>query len=442
MKLKEYFQDKKNLTISQQDKFFLYEKIISQKTKRKFLNINSFINIKSFAYWFVMIILLVWIYGVYFFNWDFSYEWFMVQNNTNQVSADYIANIVQFNWTFYIKHEWRYYKTNKISNWDNVILKKWSEIVFDMNSGTKAKITGPARFVLHQNENNYQLLISEWDFIKMESTEQNTNSMEIILDDITISSQKNINLLITKQNNKYTINNQWWNIVVTKDNDIREVKKQQLLAIKDNDITLIENIEDFWEAIARQNVSQTFAIQTEQTSQQNENITALLLKEIDTNNLDNTQSNDNISMWLAQDLGFLDQKQIPSKEQSKEIYSILNKESILYNLEWLFKNQLLWDQKEQNHYRWTLESKIQKIYKIFNINYNNRNTMIENIKNIQEEFTNNYHIPEKYTNNLTIIINRITHIQSIENWSNTNIQEVDQLWNSIKTNPPSNLVLK
>ncbi|OQB40962.1 MAG: hypothetical protein BWY04_01119 [candidate division CPR1 bacterium ADurb.Bin160] len=42
----------------------------------------------------------------------------------------------------------------------------------------------------------------------MESLNPFTDSMEIILNDITISSEKNINLLVTKQNNEYKINNQ------------------------------------------------------------------------------------------------------------------------------------------------------------------------------------------------------------------------------------------
>jgi len=52
MKLKDYFIAQKEYKISENDKFFLYEKIISQKNKKNLLNIriSSFINIKSFAY--------------------------------------------------------------------------------------------------------------------------------------------------------------------------------------------------------------------------------------------------------------------------------------------------------------------------------------------------------------------------------------------------------
>jgi hypothetical protein len=54
------------------------------------------------------------------------------------------------------------------------------------------------------------------------------------------------------------------------------------LAIKDNDITLIKNIEDFGDAIVKQNLSQTFAIS--QDTKENEKITEMLLKEINDEN--------------------------------------------------------------------------------------------------------------------------------------------------------------
>ena len=61
MKLKDYFSIKQENQISANDKFFIYEKIISQKNKKNLRNIKifDFLSVKSFAYGFVMIILLV-----------------------------------------------------------------------------------------------------------------------------------------------------------------------------------------------------------------------------------------------------------------------------------------------------------------------------------------------------------------------------------------------
>ena len=231
MKLKDYFQDKKELKLSENDKLALYEKIVFQQ-KRK--SLSRMIKIKYFAYWLILIVLLFGIYWVYFdVDWDIN--WLAIQNPTNTANADYIAKVVDFNGTFYVQHEWKLTKTSNISNWDNVILKKWSEIVFDIDSWTKAKLTWPARFSLVQDENGYQLLIAEWDFIQMESLEPESAPVEIsVWDDFTVSSAKNTNLLITKADNEYKVNNQWWDIKVTKNGKETQVtfaqKASSLLA--------------------------------------------------------------------------------------------------------------------------------------------------------------------------------------------------------------------
>ncbi|OQB40963.1 MAG: hypothetical protein BWY04_01120 [candidate division CPR1 bacterium ADurb.Bin160] len=61
MKLKEYFKIQQEYKIDENNKFFIYEKIISQKNKKNLRNIKifDFLSVKSFAYGFVMIILLV-----------------------------------------------------------------------------------------------------------------------------------------------------------------------------------------------------------------------------------------------------------------------------------------------------------------------------------------------------------------------------------------------
>ena len=436
MKLKDYFIEQKWYKIDQNDKFFLYEKIISQKDKKTFARTRRFISIKSFAYWFAMVILLIWIYWVYFFNWDLSYEGFMVRNSWYEVNADYIAQVIDFNGHFYIKHDGKYYNTSHISNWDNVILKKWSEMIFNINSGTQAKIIWPAKFTLNKTEDNYQLYMSDGDFVQMESISQTPKSMELIMNDITISSQNNINFQVSKEDDEYQINNQWDKIVVTKENDTRELDKQQLLAINKNDITLIEDIKDFEEAITDNNISQTFAINDKKETPKEE-IAQKFIESIDTSSSNKEITNKE----LAQDLWLVDDKIIPTQEQSKQIHSLLNHNFTLWNIEWIYKWQILWDQSQYDYSQWLLNSRIEKIYKLFDIKYINED-LITNIEYLKNELTNWYHIPVKYTENLETITKRIEYIQWQWYWSNTNIKEVDQLWNDLETNPPSYLVFK
>jgi hypothetical protein len=53
--------------------------------------------------------------------------------------------------------------------------------------------------------------------------------------------------------------------VVKKDNKTQAVESKQLLAIKENDITLIKDVKDFEQAITKQNISQTFAMINKKT---------------------------------------------------------------------------------------------------------------------------------------------------------------------------------
>jgi len=50
MKLKNYFKEQQNNTLNQNEKFFLYEKIISKKDKKSFARTKRFVSIRSFAY--------------------------------------------------------------------------------------------------------------------------------------------------------------------------------------------------------------------------------------------------------------------------------------------------------------------------------------------------------------------------------------------------------
>ena len=401
MKLKDYFQNKQEFQLSDNDKLALYEKIISQQ-KRKTL--SRMVKVKYFAYWLILVVLLLGIYWVYFdTSWDI--DWLAVQNPINQANADYIAKVVSFNGTFYVQHEWKLTKTSNISNWDNIILKKWSEIVFDIDSWTKAKLTWPARFSLEQDENWYQLLIAEWDFIQMESLESESAPVEIsVWDDFTVSSAKNTNLLITKTDNEYKVNNQWWDIKVTKNGKETQVKAKELVAIKENDITLIQNVEQFQTAFVEQKINQTFEIKETDTEKLTEN----LIKEISTwttVKIENT--------WLAEELWISDSKKIPTEEQTKSLYSILDKNSLMWNLENMRKARKLWSEKDYYYSKAQIDWKIQKLYTTFGISYQKLWTKTD-IENLIENLNNSYHIPDSQISNLKTIISWIDYIENSE----------------------------
>jgi len=435
MKLKDYFQNKQEFQLSENDKLALYEKIISQQ-KRK--SLSRMVKVKYFAYWLILVVLLFGIYWVYFDS-DWDIDWLAVQNPVNQVNADYIAKVVNFNGSYYVQHEWKLTRTSNISNWDNVILKKWSEIVFDIDSWTKAKLTWPARFSLAQDENGYQLLIAEWDFIQMESLEPESAPVEIsVWDDFTVSSEKNTNLLITKSDNEYKVNNQWWNIKVTKNGKQTEVKTKELIAINENDITLIQNVEQFQTAFVEQKINQTFEIKEKDKEQ----LTESLIKELSTwttVKIENT--------WLAEELWIMDSKKVPTEEQSKALYTNLDKNSLMRNLENMREYRKLWNEKDYNYSKSQIDTKIQKIYTSFGIKYQKLWTKSD-IENLIENLNTLYHIPNTQISNLKTLISWIDYIESSEfgtyapkdDEETVNDIDIELKRNEFKSALPSNLI--
>jgi len=71
--------------------------------------------------------------------------------------------------------------------------------------------------------------------------------------------------------------------LIKKDNKTQELMSKQLLAIKENDITLIKNIQDFGQAIAKQDISQTFTM-LDQNTKKSEEITQMFIKEVTSQN--------------------------------------------------------------------------------------------------------------------------------------------------------------
>lgn len=437
MKLKDYFQNKQEFQLSETDKLALYEKILSKQRKK---SLSRMIKVKYFVYWLILFVLLFGIYWVYFdVDWDIN--WIALQNSINQANADYIAKVVSFNGTFYIQHDWKLTKTSNISNWDNVILKKWSEIVFDIDSWTKAKLTWPARFSLAQDESGYQLLISEWDFVHMESIESESAPVEISMWDFKVSSEKDTNILITKADNEYKVNNQWWNIKVTKNGKETQVKTKELVAINENDITLVQNVEQFQTAFVEQKINQTFEIKDTKP----ENLTDSLVKELATwtVKIENT--------WLATELWIIDTKQIPSESQTKSMYDTLDKSSLSRVFENMWKAKKMWNIKEYKSWMNQLNTKIQNIYKAFNLKDQTANTK-DSITSLITKLDSAYHIPEYQLEKMKVLVNWIDYLEALEPYkyeaetedsenAETKV-DIESMRSEFEKNIPSNLVLK
>lgn len=135
MKLNEFFDTQKNIVLTDIDKLELYQKFLYKRTaKTSPIKRFRFVHAKSFVYVAVIMVLVVGMYGTYFFNNNGS----LFQNNL--VQADYIAKVLSFEGDFSIEHAGKLSQTKDISNGDTIILSKNAQMVFEINSGTKSKI--------------------------------------------------------------------------------------------------------------------------------------------------------------------------------------------------------------------------------------------------------------------------------------------------------------
>jgi hypothetical protein len=186
MKLNEFFQTQQTTYLTDIDKLELYQKFLSKKISNKSpLKRFSFVYARSFAYMSIAAFLILGVYGVYFFQGG------AFTSSVNSVQADYIAKVVEINGGFSIEHAGSLIKTDNISNGDTILLKDGAEMVFEISSGTKSKIIGPAKLTLQKISDTktlhtkYKINFIYGDFIQMQGN-QTVQNIELAVDDILI----------------------------------------------------------------------------------------------------------------------------------------------------------------------------------------------------------------------------------------------------------------
>jgi len=476
MQLNDYFKQQQGFSTSDIDKLELYQKVLYKRNKPSFTKKTSFVNAKSFFYTVVIIFLLFGLYGIYF-NWNIglNYQWFVIrQNDKNTAQADYIAKIVEFNWTFYIQHNWERLQTSNIWNWDTVILQDWSEMLFDINSWAKAKIVWPAKLILEkegETDPKYKLSLIQGDFVQLQSTENENQNIELSANNVLIKQRigsKPMNFQLIKAWDNQIIKNNWWWLLITNTNDENQktetyLNSKQILTVQENDIKLFDNREKFTTAINSKDISQTFSLSDIDTQENTTNTTnwtwieKTLPEDIDipadilsmindqTIQADQTTPSD-VSENLVPILS--DWKRVLTPEQNDQL-NILS--SLMPSIRWTYINFILWNEWSFNDSFNKIENEIAQLYRIFEMKYdfnwwttsNSKISWLKQVINsLLEWLDNNYNIPPKYTSNLNTIISRLTLINNKGYSSNANIQEVNISRDNLKADLPSNLTFR
>lgn len=424
MRLEDYFNDKKQSTVSETQKFAMYEKIITQRAKsrysKRFSQKRSLLHTKSFIYGLTLTVLFVALYGTFFMQnntWKSENGISIQTPNIKSVQADYIANIVNFDGDFFIEHKGIRIQTSNISNGDTVILDGETELVFQMDKTTQARIIWPAKFILEKDKDRYTLNIIHWDFVEIQSLQkENTQEIEVLADDFIVyqdKSSKAVKFQLINKGGKHIVANKWESkVTVSKNNKKTEINKAELATIEDNDITLL-TVTEFNTAIKNKDISQTFFRQTnqkkkEETNNKSRNQEKTIITEHELTGLQITgilATSWVVDTQIAKDLGIVDEgKEILSIEDNNKLYSLLQKEFLINNLQNLFTYASLWSDKEFNIAYENLEHRIEQVYKIFDTNYSlskgDFNQLQTNITKIHDQIKDKYLIPPKYLNNL------------------------------------------
>lgn len=489
MKIQEYFDRQKQIKLTDIEKLNLYHDFLSKTQKNKSLT-KRYLNFsKSFTYSFLIFVLLTSIFGVYFQKnsiADFGNFGFMISHNDaiNTVQANYIAKVVEFQWDYYIENEGNTYRSSNIASNDNIILKKWAKLVFNINLWTQAVVVGPAKISLMQdpnNENSYTLTLKEGDYMEIKTLDESLvqENIEIILPDNSKikNNSKKVDFQLSKIDNEYAIKNNWEMLVVTKEdvNKTQNIENKQIISFRDNDLVLIQDPQEFEQALQKMQISQTFSVIT--TLNNSWDIVSTwviaLVDEIDKtlNQIPSEINYKEASMSGAELLDLeeistivtnvqetpivksstintkdlpsevdekiieelaIDQKGLPSTAQTEVISNVLNNSFIKKNMENLTEAYLLWDNEEFEKQIATLVWRFQKIENSFNIDFSKvswdpsfkLNSIANNSVSFNEKLQNSFFLPNKYSYNIWVIQNRIKQLTNNYNYGEVNQENV------------------
>ena len=169
MKLSEYFKQQQSQEMPAHIKSELFSRIQKEKN---WIEISTKIPSKIFFFASkrIMYTSLATILVFVVFGWllldkskviDFGIFSVKENNIPNGVLADYVAEIVEFNWEYSLVRNGKTVlnsdRLNTIQDWDAVSFPEWTDLVFNLEDWTQAKIVWPAEFSIAKTEKWYQI---------------------------------------------------------------------------------------------------------------------------------------------------------------------------------------------------------------------------------------------------------------------------------------------
>ena len=283
MKLSEYFRQQHSQKMPAHLKSELFSRIQKEKN---WIEISTKIPSKIFFFASkrIMYTSLATILVFVVFGWllldkskviDFGIFSVKENNTPNWVFADYVAEIVEFNWEYSLARNGKVVlnsdKLKTIQDWDTVSLPEWTDLIFNLEDGTKAKIVWPAEFSIAKTGKWYQISLFDGKFFRIYCPECSSD-VEIITPDFSISQEKDqtLDLHIAKEENwEMLVKNDGDKITVKtkkseKENAVKQISTELVAINSDSDkIDIIEDSEIMLNFMTKNNISATFTISTE-----------------------------------------------------------------------------------------------------------------------------------------------------------------------------------
>ena len=412
--------------------------------------------------------------------WIFSVK----QNNTpNGVFADYVAEIVQFDGEYSLARDGKTVlnsdKIKTIQDWDIVSLPEGTDLIFNLEDWTQAKIIWPAEFSITKTEKWYQISLFDGKFFRIYCPECSSD-VEIITPDFSISQEKDQTLdihIAKEENGEMLVKNDGDKIKVKtkkseKKDEIKEISSE-LVAInpdsdnidvlKDSDIMLAfmtknnisatftlstENVE--WPTIKAEEKNDLVAMQPKQESKpQTQNIKSenaenwskdntvkvveekdpLLewIKEIvssDSSTVSTIDENITAQLWLSTD----DDQKVPATSQMQTLKSNLNSFFLMNIFESIYSD----DNANQNISK--LADRINSISSTFGYSYrasSDLSNIKSTIQSLKSQLEKDYYISPSY----------ILQLEKVANWCDELKNPSKSDWESLKSDLPLSLRL-
>jgi len=395
MKLSEYFQWHKSQSMHSNIKNQIFSRI--QKEKTLWMQVNLKLPTKTFFFvsrkiiygsLATLLILVIFWWLMLDKNdiidfWSFSVE---KHKNLNGVFADYVAEVIEFNWEYSLVRNWsdisNLHELKMIEWWDTVILKEWTDLIFSLSDGAQAKILWPAEFSIIKWKKWYKISIVDWKFFRIYS--QNSQSeIDISTPELSIHQDKNqvLDLHIAKENNgDVLVKNVWDDVkLISKKNSKEEtiLKEKDLVSInqntdtidilKDSDLMLtfmdkndisatftlssdkvewpkIESKDHLKDKIVKKEIGEGSTVEADKeaiserkvTEEQNDSLLEWIIEVISSDTVVTWDLNTTISseLWIN-----TDKQQVPNQTQMKILTTNLNTFFLMNTFEGIYNNR-------------------------------------------------------------------------------------------------------